>query len=265
MSDHTALVVGGTSGIGLATARRLHALGAAVHIVGRSKERLDEVAVTDPALIGHRADGGDRDEITAVAEAIGGIDWLIITLSGSEGVGPIADLDLGMLRRAFDAKFWGAHHHHPGGPATPGAHRFDHAARRDHRPYRHARHRRCRRRQRSRRSPRQAAGRRTGARSGSTAFRPASSTRPGGAACPMTPGRLISPRPPRRYRSGASRPRTTSPRSSCWRRPTPTSPARPRSRRRRTPRDHRLTGSLEVGFRIVAVRAVLPVAPSPES
>ena len=107
MSEKTALVVGGTSGIGLATARRLHALGATVHIAGRSKERLDDVAASDPALIGHRADGGDREEITGVIEAIGAIDWLVVTLSGSEGPGPIADLDLTMLRRAFDAKFWG--------------------------------------------------------------------------------------------------------------------------------------------------------------
>jgi NAD(P)-dependent dehydrogenase (short-subunit alcohol dehydrogenase family) len=107
LSEKTALVVGGTSGIGLATARRLHALGATAHIAGRSKERLDAVAASDPALIGHRADGGDREEITGVIEAIGTIDWLVITLSGSEGPGPIADLDLNMLRRAFDAKFWG--------------------------------------------------------------------------------------------------------------------------------------------------------------
>jgi NAD(P)-dependent dehydrogenase (short-subunit alcohol dehydrogenase family) len=107
MTEHTALVVGGTSGIGLATARRLHARGETVHIVGRGKERLDAVAATDPALIGHQADGADRDAITAVADTIGPIDWLIITLSGSDGPGPIADLDLAMLRRAFDAKFWG--------------------------------------------------------------------------------------------------------------------------------------------------------------
>jgi NAD(P)-dependent dehydrogenase (short-subunit alcohol dehydrogenase family) len=107
MSEHTALVVGGTSGIGLATARQLSAAGARVHIAARGKERLDELSGTDPALTGHCADGGDRAQIAAVAAAIGRIDWLIITLSGSEGPGPIADLDLAMLRRAFDAKFWG--------------------------------------------------------------------------------------------------------------------------------------------------------------
>jgi NAD(P)-dependent dehydrogenase (short-subunit alcohol dehydrogenase family) len=107
MNKHTALVVGGTSGIGLATARQLDARGADVHIVGRSQQRLDNLATSDPQLAGHQADGSNHDEIAAVAKAIGGIDWLIITLGGSEGPGPIADLDLDMLRRAFDAKFWG--------------------------------------------------------------------------------------------------------------------------------------------------------------
>ncbi|ETA01871.1 short-chain dehydrogenase [Frankia sp. CcI156] len=106
MSEHTALVVGGTSGIGLATARRLQALGATVHVVGRGKQRLDDVAASDPELIVHRADGGNRAEISAVIETIGRIDWLIISLSGSEGSGSVADLDFDMLRRAFDAKFW---------------------------------------------------------------------------------------------------------------------------------------------------------------
>jgi NAD(P)-dependent dehydrogenase (short-subunit alcohol dehydrogenase family) len=106
MTDHIALVVGGSSGIGLATARQLSSAGARVHIAARGKERLDQLAATDPALVGHQADGGDGAAVAAVAEIIGRIDWLIISLAGSEGIGPIGDLDLEMLRRAFDAKFW---------------------------------------------------------------------------------------------------------------------------------------------------------------
>jgi len=45
--------------------------------------------------------------MSAVAESIGATDWLVITHSGNEGAGPLADLDLDTLRRVFDAKFWG--------------------------------------------------------------------------------------------------------------------------------------------------------------
>lgn len=107
MTQQTALIVGGTSGVGLATARQLHAGGATVHIAGRSQQRLDTVAATDPELIGHRLDATDHAAVSALAQSIGTIDSLIVTLSGSEGPGLIADLDLAMLRRAFDAKFWG--------------------------------------------------------------------------------------------------------------------------------------------------------------
>ncbi|GLW74607.1 short-chain dehydrogenase [Kitasatospora phosalacinea] len=107
MSERTALVVGGTSGIGLATARQLRAQGAVVHVAGRSKERLEALAVSDPELIGHRADGGDREQITEVLDTVGTLDWLVVALSGAEGAGPFAELDLGALRGAFEAKFWG--------------------------------------------------------------------------------------------------------------------------------------------------------------
>ncbi|MGW4807747.1 SDR family oxidoreductase [Kitasatospora sp. NPDC004272] len=107
MSERTALVVGGTSGVGLATARQLRARGAVVHVAGRSKERLEALAASDPELIGHRADGGDREQIAEVLDTIGRLDWLVVSLSGAEGAGPFAELDLTSLRGAFEAKFWG--------------------------------------------------------------------------------------------------------------------------------------------------------------
>jgi NAD(P)-dependent dehydrogenase (short-subunit alcohol dehydrogenase family) len=103
----TALIVGGTSGIGLATARGLLERGAAVHVVGRDKQRLEQALAEVPGLVGHVADGARRNEIAAVAEQLGTVDWLVLSLSGSAGAGPIAALDLEVLRGAFEAKFWG--------------------------------------------------------------------------------------------------------------------------------------------------------------
>jgi NAD(P)-dependent dehydrogenase (short-subunit alcohol dehydrogenase family) len=106
MTSRTALVVGGSSGIGLAAARRLLALGAEVHIVGRNEQTLRTAADSEPGLICHQADGGDPEQIAALARQIGSIDWLVLTLSGSEGQGSIAELELDTLRWAFDAKLW---------------------------------------------------------------------------------------------------------------------------------------------------------------
>lgn len=106
MTDQTALIVGGTSGIGLATARALRDLGMVVHVAGRSLERLGDVAASEPGLAGHQADGGSAEQMAQLARSIAPIDYLVVTLSGSEGAGALAELDLGMLRRAFDAKFW---------------------------------------------------------------------------------------------------------------------------------------------------------------
>lgn len=101
-----ALILGGSSGIGLATARRLQAEGVTVHIAARGKERLDALAETDPLLHRHQVDAADAEAVSLLAASIGQIDYLILALASSEGPGSIGDLDLTMLRRAFDAKFW---------------------------------------------------------------------------------------------------------------------------------------------------------------
>lgn len=101
-----ALVVGGSSGIGLASAADLLKRGFQVHVVGRNADRLSGAERTVGGIVTHQADAGSAAEIRAVASAIGPIDVLVITVSGSEGMGPIADLDLAMLRRVFDDKFW---------------------------------------------------------------------------------------------------------------------------------------------------------------
>src|SRR6185437_1872289 len=184
----------------------------------RGKERLDELSVTDPALTGHQADGGDHAQMAAVAQAIGTIDWLVVTLASSEGPGPVADLDLTMLRRAFEAKFW---------PflttiqaVLPRMARSPCSAPSRPRPA-------CRVRPVS--PPLTARSRPSSGRwpwnwhrSGSPGCPPAWWTHRGGVDCPRTSGGRTSARPRRPCPPGGSPPPRTWPPRSCWPPPTPT-------------------------------------------
>jgi NAD(P)-dependent dehydrogenase (short-subunit alcohol dehydrogenase family) len=101
----TALVIGGTSGVGLAVAQQLKARGDAVHIAGRNKERLDE-AVAATGVEGHVLDAADADAVAALAAGIGPVDRLVLTLSGNRGGGPLGELPVDDLRQAFEEKYW---------------------------------------------------------------------------------------------------------------------------------------------------------------
>ena len=98
----TSLVVGGTSGIGLAAARRLVAAGSTVHVASRKPERMGTV----PGLIPHRLEGGDAVAVARLVADIAPIDALVVTISSSSGMGSLADLDLADLRRGFDDKLF---------------------------------------------------------------------------------------------------------------------------------------------------------------
>ncbi|MEU7867723.1 SDR family oxidoreductase [Dactylosporangium sp. NPDC049140] len=95
------LVAGGTSGIGLATAHAFAARGFAVTVTGRDQARIDKAGL--PGVVADAA----TDE-GALATFGGGVryDHLVLALGGSLGAGPLAQLDLGQLRAAFEGKFW---------------------------------------------------------------------------------------------------------------------------------------------------------------
>ncbi|MEU6847018.1 SDR family oxidoreductase [Streptomyces sp. NPDC046716] len=104
------VVMGGSSGIGEATAALFAADGAAVTITGRDRAKLDEAA----ARIGgktttHRMDATDQGDIDAFFTPLSltaPIDHLVVAVSGAAGSGPFAELDLDDLAHGFDAKFW---------------------------------------------------------------------------------------------------------------------------------------------------------------
>ena len=107
MAQQRVVIIGGSSGIGLAAARRLDKSGAEVIIGGRSKARLSRaIEELGGNVRGKAVDASMADQVETFFSGIGAFDHLVLTLSGNEGIGEFRALDLAVLRRAFDAKFW---------------------------------------------------------------------------------------------------------------------------------------------------------------
>lgn len=101
------LIMGGSSGIGAATAARFAAAGADVVITGRNQERLDETARSvGDRVTAVRLDSASRSELDAFFAADVEYDVLVLALSGASGGGPFAELDLTTVQSGFDGKFW---------------------------------------------------------------------------------------------------------------------------------------------------------------
>lgn len=102
-----AVVMGGSSGIGEATAALFARNGAEVTITGRDRTKLDEAA----ARIGgktstYRMDATDQADIAAFFATAAPVDHLVVAVSGAAGSGSFAGLDLAELAQGFDGKFW---------------------------------------------------------------------------------------------------------------------------------------------------------------
>ncbi|MEU6198749.1 SDR family oxidoreductase [Streptomyces sp. NPDC047061] len=99
------VIMGGTSGIGLAAARRLADDGAEVIVTGRDPERL--AAVKDVVTAAEQVDGTSEEAVAAFFDRTGPFDHLVLAFSpGAVGLGPIADVGLADVRAAFDGKLF---------------------------------------------------------------------------------------------------------------------------------------------------------------
>jgi len=103
------VILGGSSGIGLATARAAAEDGADVVVTSSRKDKVAAaVASVGGRAAGEVADLVDEAQTVALFERIGALDHLVFTAGGSLLLGPLATADLDSVRRAFELRVFGA-------------------------------------------------------------------------------------------------------------------------------------------------------------
>jgi NAD(P)-dependent dehydrogenase (short-subunit alcohol dehydrogenase family) len=113
LKGKVAVVTGGNSGIGLASAQRLHEEGARVAISGRSRQTLDEAAKTiGSGVVAIQADVARLDDIDrlfkAVEQKLGRIDILFVN-AGVAKFAPLAETSEAVYDEIFDIDVKGAY------------------------------------------------------------------------------------------------------------------------------------------------------------
>src|ERR1700754_220738 len=107
-TDQDTLVIGGSSGIGLATAKAFVEAGARVTIASRSRGKLD-AALRDIGG-GARAEVLDTGDAQAVETFLAGRTWNHVVMAASQtSGGPVRELSLEDAYASMDSKFWGAY------------------------------------------------------------------------------------------------------------------------------------------------------------
>jgi NAD(P)-dependent dehydrogenase (short-subunit alcohol dehydrogenase family) len=106
----TVVITGGTSGIGLATAREVIGRGGNVILMGRTSERLTAARKALGSTASTvQVDVTDEDALKTAFANIDRIDHLVTAAAGTLR-GRVVDLDTRHARQLFESKFWGQHH-----------------------------------------------------------------------------------------------------------------------------------------------------------
>jgi NAD(P)-dependent dehydrogenase (short-subunit alcohol dehydrogenase family) len=103
------VIVGGSSGIGLAVAEKVALLGAEVVIVSSKAERVQEaIQSIGGEARGQAVDVSDEKAVESFFTSLGAFDHLVFTAGDSLQLHELADTNLKQARHAFELRYWSA-------------------------------------------------------------------------------------------------------------------------------------------------------------
>ncbi len=103
------VILGGSSGIGFATAEAAAAEGAELVIASSSKARVQEALTRLPAgAQGQALDLTDEAAVKAFFASLGAFDHLVFTAGETLQLGTLGETDIAVARGFFSLRYWGA-------------------------------------------------------------------------------------------------------------------------------------------------------------
>ncbi len=107
LSNKNIVVVGGTSGIGLAAAIMAHDAGANVWAISRSEDKVSKCREDHKGIQFSSCDTHDREGLKQLFEQVGTVDYIVAAATGADRtMKPFLEQTDDQFREAFN-KFWG--------------------------------------------------------------------------------------------------------------------------------------------------------------
>lgn len=109
LKNQRVVILGGSSGIGLAVARKAAQNGAQVVVASSRRARVDAALATlPPGSEGHALDLTDEAAVRAFFDGLGPFDHLAYTAGESLKLGPLTETEVEAARRFFALRYFGA-------------------------------------------------------------------------------------------------------------------------------------------------------------